>query len=1005
MWEFADRAPFVGRGRELDAILGRLDAARAGTGGVVVIGGEAGIGKSRLVAEVRARAAAQGFSILQGCCFPPDRSLPYAPLLDLLRATFVGRHGGDLAAMLGPIAPELTLLVPELGVRLPGVTPPVAVDPEQDKRRIFQALAEFLVHQAAARPALVVLEDLHWSDDTSIEFLQTLVRRVADQPLLTLLTYRNDEPHPTLGAVVGQLTGARLATELSLAPLSFADVERLLRSLLGDDQPAKVDMLDRIYSLTDGNPFFVEEVAKTLSAAGDSSPHPAGTRQHPNVPPSVQDAVQRRIAGLSGDARDLLTFAAVAGQRVDFDLLQDTSGKDERELLVLIRELISAHLVVEESADRFAFRHALTRQAVLAGLLGRERRALHARIVEAIERRHGTASEAWLPDLAYHCYEAGIWAKALEYARRVGERAQAMYTPRAAVEQFGRALEAAKALGQPAPQSLLRARGQAHETIGDFDAARIDFEAALDAARTAGDRHDEWQALLDLGFLWAGRDYGRVGGYFRRSLDLARALDDSRAVAQSLNRLGNWFANNQQPEESFRLHEEALEILRRLGDERGVAETLDLLGMASFQHGDLLRAADLFQQAIALFETQDNRHGLASSLTVWTYCAGAYAGDVDVWETVDPMVQERRIERGLRIAREIDWRAGEAFALFVQAECIGSRGHYSRALDLAHEALRVAEAIEHQQWMAGTLTVLGDLYLDLLIVEKAQPYLERALTLAHEIGSQIWTYHAAARLAHACLQRHDGRQAEALLAAALDSHPPARTTARRLAELVRAEASLARHDSRTALDQVEAIIAATPNAGAGPGRVAPRPWMLRAGALLAEGRVDEAASMLDEAQASALDHELPGVLWRIHAARAGLERRRRRSDAAAHELAEAERIIDDIAGRLPEVSLPELGGRSIGSVFAERAREQLPRLRPPTTARAEKASFAGLTAREREIAALVAGGRSNRDIAGILVLAERTIETHLSNIFAKLGYSSRAQLAAWAVEQGLSQPE
>jgi DNA-binding NarL/FixJ family response regulator len=158
---------------------------------------------------------------------------------------------------------------------------------------------------------------------------------------------------------------------------------------------------------------------------------------------------------------------------------------------------------------------------------------------------------------------------------------------------------------------------------------------------------------------------------------------------------------------------------------------------------------------------------------------------------------------------------------------------------------------------------------------------------------------------------------------------------------------------------------------------------------------------LEEAQSVARTTGLLGWLWRIHAARAGLEQRRRRSEFAAQQLAIAVRVVEDLAEQLPDDPAPSLDGRSLRGVFAERARARMPRLGPPTPARAEKANYAGLTAREREITALVAAGHSNREIAERLVLSERTVETHVSNVFSKLGYNSRAQLAAWAVERGL----
>jgi predicted ATPase len=259
-----------------------------------------------------------------------------------------------------------------------------------------------------------------------------------------------------------------------------------------------------------------------------------------HIPRSVQDAVQQRTDRLGENARQVLILAAVAGRRFDFALLQHLTRQDEGQLLQSMKELIAAQLVVEESEEQFAFRHALTRQAVYAELLVRERRALHRSIAETIERLYAPALEAHLADLAYHFYEAGAWEQALEYGQRAGKKAQAMYAPRVAIEQFTRALHATHHLGRVAPSKIFQARGQSYETLGEFEQARADYERAWEAAHAVHDQSAEWGSLVALGFLWAGRDYAQTGTYYRQALELARGMGEPLPLAHSLNRMGNW---------------------------------------------------------------------------------------------------------------------------------------------------------------------------------------------------------------------------------------------------------------------------------------------------------------------------------------------------------------------------------------------------------------------------------------------------------------------------------
>ncbi|MGH2557879.1 MAG: ATP-binding protein, partial [Thermomicrobiales bacterium] len=339
----------IGRDAERAALRQAIAAALGGGGQTVVIGGEAGIGKSRLVVEAKAVAAARGFRVVQGACFQPDVTCPYAPILDLLRAYATADDLGPEASALHPLLPDLAPLP---------ATPPPPLDPEQERRRLFAALVRVVLRLAERQPLLVVVEDLHWSDDVSLEWLHLLMRRGRSHPLLLLLTYRVDEPHPSLRHWLATLDRARLAQEIILAPLVADEVATMLQAIFALEQPAHAAFRDAIYDLSGGNPFAVEELLTSLVASGEIVYARGAWTRKPlarlRVPRGIHDAVQQRCAGLSDAARRLLDVAAVAGRRFDLAVLRDVTGHDEAALLPLIKEVIAAHLVGEESADRFA---------------------------------------------------------------------------------------------------------------------------------------------------------------------------------------------------------------------------------------------------------------------------------------------------------------------------------------------------------------------------------------------------------------------------------------------------------------------------------------------------------------------------------------------------------------------------------------------------------------------------------------------------------------------------
>ncbi|HZQ38611.1 MAG TPA: tetratricopeptide repeat protein, partial [Dehalococcoidia bacterium] len=751
-----------------------------------------------------------------------------------------------------------------------------------------------------------------------------------------------------------------------------------------------------------------EEVLEALVAAGDIFQVGGAWDRRPlvelRIPRTLQDAVRRRTRGLGTEARRLLVSAAVAGQRFDFAVLQELTGRGEGELIERIKELIAAGLVVEEADDRFVFNHALTRQAIEAELLARERRALHREIAEALERlAAATAPDRYLAELAYHCHAAQRWEQALDYARRAGEHARAMYAPRAAVAHFSRALDAARALGLPAPLDLLRARGQTYELLSEFDSAQADHEAALAAAVAAADRVTEWQALQDLGFLWAARDYDRAGAYFERSLALAQQIAEPALVAGSLNRVGNWHMMADRPLAARPFHEQALAIVERSGDRHGVAETLDLLALATLQSGDIMGAAAKYQRAARLYRELDDRRGLA---TVLTMRAPLFSFHLLI--PLQPVQADREqaaamaaeAAEAIEITRAIGWRAGEAFVLAHLAHAATARGEPAAALQMARTAVTIAEEIGHDQWQASGHTSLGITLCDLLALPASREHLERAFALAQEIRSGYWMAWVAPPLAWTCCLQNDLGRATAVLDAVQRPETPIETLIGAMCWLARAAVRLATGDAAEALAITDRLRRAT--TARAPDVVVPGVWLLHGEALAKLGRDAEAEATLQAAAAAVQGRSAPPIEWRLYAALARFYDTRGCRAEAARAAAAACAVIDELAANIPDGLDTEAGGVSLRAQFREAALAQVPQPRPETPLRAAKAAAGGLTTREREVAALVARGLANRAIAEALVLSERTVEYHVGNILAKLGAGSRAQVAAWAVAHGLT---
>jgi tetratricopeptide (TPR) repeat protein len=969
-----ERSPLVGRDNELDRVRHWLTQSSTRRSGVLIVSGEAGIGKSRLAEETTQLAHSLGLVTARAESFEHDALVPYALFLDLLRTDL-----GDIAA-------------------------PGALDPQDQRRKFNRTVTDAVCGLSANRPAFLILEDLHWCDEHSLDIIRDLARRTAAEPLLMMLTYRREEAPSTLRHTIADLRRARLAMEMSLRPLEPNAVEALIRGVFRQEQPVRHEFVDAIFALTDGNPFFVEEVLAALVASGDVFRLGGVWDRLPvhqlRVPLTIQDAVQRRAGLLSPAAHELLVPAAVVGPRFDFGLLEHITGLDEVTLLRLVKELVVAQLVVEEGPDEFAFRHALTREAVLVGLLTRERRTWHARVAEAIEQR-GTESDAALAALAHHSFESGDWQRALTYAQQSGERARAVYATRAAVEHFSRALKAAANASTSSPPGLLRARGQAYETLGVFDSARMDYEEELANARVTGERVLECQSLLDLGFLWGARDYSRAWPYLEEALVLSRSVGSPTLVARSLNRVGNWLVNAGRPNEALPLHEEALSIFETTNERRGIAETTDLLGLAAAHSGQASRAVESYERAVTLYRELDVRTGLVTALVMLAEMCSDHPGSALTVPTADPDEAIRRAEEAVAVARSIEWRSGEAYALLGLAYCLTGKGAYGQALEAARHCLAIARDIEHHQWTVGGHVMLASVYLDLQAPTLAQTELDRADEVADAARSAYWSALVTAVRAAAFYAQGELARAGALI----DSLPRSQSAkVNPMAALVlRAdvERALASANAQRALDTLDEFLSATARIMS-DSLISPHVWLLRGEVLRRLGHAAEAETVLKSVvEVASSRHSWP-VVWRAHVALGQLARAAgRRLDAAA-EFAAAHRIVERLAMDIPEEALPALGGNSLRRQFLTMALALVPQARPLTARRKAKEMYSGLTTREREVAALIARGKSNPEIAEILVIGRRTVESHIASIFAKLSCGSRAAVAAWAVDNGLT---
>jgi tetratricopeptide (TPR) repeat protein len=409
-----------------------LDDAAARGGRLFLISGEAGVGKTRLVKEVAIEAEGRGMALMVGHCSEYDEAVAYLPFVEILE-NFVERieHPEGLRAALGPEGQELTRLLPTLKSTVPELTPSLALSPVQARRRLFTSFLDFVTRVASSRSVVMILEDLHWADDSTLSLLDHIARRLSELPLMVICTYRDAEMNitPGLARTLEVLVRGRLAAELRLDRLPRSAVASMLNNLSGKTPPEGV--VAEIFAETEGNPFLVEELLHHLEdenrlydSAGEFRSYLV-TGEY-DAPRSVRLIVARRMTALSELTRDTVASASVIGRSFGLELLQLVCDVDEDSILECLEEAEKIGLLVSvatAASSRFTFSHELIRQAVLAGLSAPRRQRLNLKVADAIERTtspngkptSGARRDELAAQLARFYARGGNPRKAIEY--------------------------------------------------------------------------------------------------------------------------------------------------------------------------------------------------------------------------------------------------------------------------------------------------------------------------------------------------------------------------------------------------------------------------------------------------------------------------------------------------------------------------------------------------------------------------------------------------------------
>ncbi|MEV5094040.1 AAA family ATPase [Streptomyces rochei] len=974
-------SPLVGREDELARLTGVLERARAGEARAVLIAGDAGVGKTRTLDEVAGRAAAAGTTVLTGHCVDlGDVGLPYLPFTEILGVLAADeRFAAVLAAH--PVADRLLGAGPQDAEGRDGAT--------RSRLRLFEDVAALLAELSDVAPLLLVLEDLHWADQSSRDLLRFLLSRgVLQRPaggarghrVALFASYRADDLHRRhpLRPLLAELVRLPSVERLELRPLPDGDVARLVRSLR--ERPLPEATVHRIVERAEGNAFYAEE----LVAATDAPVH--------GVPSGLADVLLIRFEQLSETAQQVLRTAAVAGRRVGHELLRDAVGLPEEELESALREALGRQLLVSDDGDTYSFRHALAREAVYADLLPGERARLHgafARLLGGPDRRSDSAAER-----AHHHRESHDLPQALaasleaaDHAQRIGAPAEELRHLEAALDLWSAVDAAARPAGPDAVTLTLRASAAA--------AHAGDLHRAVSLTRSA---------LAGLG----------------QDADLELAARVRYTLAGNLLRVDNLSA-------AFAHSSEAFALIPAEPPSPTWVWAAATHVMAARQVGEIETALRVGRRALRVAEELGVADARADLL-------------ISVIGLEDDNRSTERGRRRLREARELARRAGNApvelRALFNLAIGCFESGAPADCLDRAAEGLERAR----RSGLLSSPYAREMRYLRLL-VRYTLGHWEECLREAAEDeagGPPAAGAHTVAPVLYVALARGDlgaADRARALLDGPFD------WMVTLMAGIVLTDAAALRGDPEDAVRWARSTVARlTDDAGTPPAvtvrlaalalsAVADTVVGLRAAGDEAEaGRWTQAAAeLLEQARRSARrgeDDRPQGPEGQAWLARAEAEWERlatgpdpaawqRAVDGFAHgDVYERARCRLRLAEALLAAGRPQEAAREAGlahreadrlgaAPLRERLDDLVRRARPADTG--DRATQ--LTAREQEVLRLLSRGRSNRQIGEELFITAKTASVHVSNILAKLEAASRTEAVAVAYRQGLIAPE
>jgi predicted ATPase/DNA-binding CsgD family transcriptional regulator len=974
---------FVGRQHELALIWSQYKVASTGSARVVLLSGEPGIGKTRLLQEFTALATDDGATILRGSASDFEGMPPYLPFIEALgqyiRATPPDRLREQVAT-----APQiLASILPELTTRLG--EPPVAyqIPPEQARLRLYEAIGTFLESISASNVLVLTLDDLHLADSASLDLFCYIMRHQSKARLLVLGTYHEGEIDrtPALHRAVNELAHLRVLTTLAVAPLSAQEIEALAVSYLGG--PISPSASQLLYTQSEGNPFFAEELIRGWVEVGslvlEHAHWIALASLEQTLPLSIVAALRKRFAQASPAVIDHLRVAATIGRTFDPSLLATIEDQDDVEVVEeRLLEAAQAGLVRAEPTSQFTFSHEKIRECLYAEVSTTRRKRLHGKIGQALEARYNqesTRSAYQLAELAFHFAHSGDRRRGATYSRQAAELALRSFAFGEAMVHYRMAL---KLLDTDDAErgNLLLGLGEATLLVGEEGEAAIAYQAALTWFSQAGDAQAAARAAHGLGLaLWRQEAFEAARTALEHALALLENTDSAQVVRVLVDLATLCTIHMGEQAKGAAYAQLAMEMARRLEDRRLEAVvTRAAVGKLNMLGNDIPGAILSLEQALAIAEAHDDA---AEAAKCCLYLAGAYYFMGEIKRSYE--VSLRWIEF-IERSRQL-YQLRNTYSWLALLYC--SQGAWAKAGQAIERAQLLADHPSNRASLAFLHQVRGFLAYQREDFLSAEQEFQAVLENQPRDAGGLMLHAGLLGMAQAALGKRDDVRAFMAKLQALLTQQPAGTLPTAPIITCQALIAIAVGDERLAAELYPQLLIFRGQ----------HYWFLvdRVLGMIAGLRRDwEQAKMhLAEAEATAQREGLRPELARTLLEQANLEQ----AHGGKESVAQATKLLHDAQAIFKELNMTQQ---------AEQIHTQLRALSRSTKAPATQALPAHLTGREAKVLQLVARGKSNIQIAHELGLSAKTVANHLTRIFDKTMCKNRAAAAAFAIQHGLA---